>query len=89
MINHPLRPSYLSHRDAQAHALTITKMYRTYHNANLSLLEDHIAYHESSEYLKRFYTHQEYHNKITLLSEYYQYHQELPRMFQEHISEII
>lgn len=36
---------------------------------------------EQEEYLKRFYQHKEYPHKIKLLTEYYKFHQDIPRMF--------
>lgn len=36
---------------------------------------------EDEEFLKRFYIHSEYNKKLTLLSEYYKYHRDIPRLF--------
>lgn len=36
---------------------------------------------DEDEYLKRFYSLHEYDNKIKLLSEYYKFHKDIPRLF--------
>ena len=36
---------------------------------------------EDEDFLKRFYMYSEYDNKIILLSEYYKYHNDMPRLF--------
>lgn len=36
---------------------------------------------EEETYLKRFYNYFEYENKLTMLSEYYKYHINVPRLF--------
>ncbi|KRX03613.1 hypothetical protein PPERSA_04165 [Pseudocohnilembus persalinus] len=43
--------------------------------------KDQIQYDEEEEYLKRSYKLKEYPHKIKLLTEYYKFHQDIPRMF--------
>lgn len=43
--------------------------------------KDFKHFDELEEYLKRFYMRKEYKNKIRMLSEYYKFHNDIPRMF--------
>ena len=45
------------------------------------LFKDLIHLDEEDEYLKRYYKYSEYPHKIKLLTEYYKYHNDIPRMF--------
>lgn len=42
---------------------------------------DWLVYDEEEEYLKRIYAHSEYPVKIKLLTEYYKFHSDIPRLF--------
>jgi hypothetical protein len=45
------------------------------------LFKDYQTLDEEDEFLKRFYRMQEYSGKITMLSEYYKFHVDIPRLF--------
>jgi hypothetical protein len=45
------------------------------------MFEDIQCLVEEEEFLKRFYFKSEYVNKLTMLSEYYKYHSDIPRIF--------
>lgn len=77
--------------DSQRSSLVklIDGMFLNYHNASYSRLEDSIVLNERAEYLKREYQEYEFPGKIAMLSEYYQYHRELPRIFQREIAGIV
>jgi hypothetical protein len=69
-------------RQQQEQTAIIDHMYRGYHSAKLTLLEDETTFREEGEFLKRMYSEDEWGHKIVLLGDYYQYHHELPRLFQ-------
>jgi hypothetical protein len=46
-------------------------------------------YHEEDEYFKKIYDIGEYTHKIKLLSEYYKFHNEVPRIFILSITETL
>ncbi|CAD8179471.1 unnamed protein product [Paramecium pentaurelia] len=48
-----------------------------------------MAYREDSEYLKRFYCLSELFQKLRLFTEYYKYHNEIPRFFMPYLCEIM
>ena len=48
---------------------------------NVIYYRDLVAFDEVDEYLKRFYLKKELPNKIYLLSEYYKFHRDIPRLF--------
>jgi hypothetical protein len=75
--------------DGPVYASRVEQMYSSYHSGSLSYLEDCISFGEDSDYLKRFYEEYEFANKILMLSEYYQYHRELPRIFQPDIAQVV
>lgn len=51
--------------------------------------KDQSTYDENEENLKRFYSINEIEGKITILTEYYKFHKDVPRMFMLSISKII
>lgn len=77
--------------DSQRSSLVklIDSMFLNYHNASYARLEDSIILNEQAEYLKREYQEYEFPGKIAMLSEYYQYHRELPRLFQREVASIV
>ena len=50
---------------------------------------DMMAYHEEEDTLKRLYTIGEYPQKIALLSEYYKYHEDVPRLFMMPVATVV
>ncbi|CAD8097422.1 unnamed protein product [Paramecium primaurelia] len=48
-----------------------------------------MAYNENLEYLRRFYFANEIRDKLQLFTEYYKYHNEIPRLFMDKISNIM
>ncbi|CAD8203705.1 unnamed protein product [Paramecium octaurelia] len=48
-----------------------------------------LAYNENQEYLRRFYFANELRDKLQLFTEYYKYHNEIPRFFMHKISNIM
>lgn len=51
--------------------------------------KDQNTFDEEEDYLKRLYSLTEYKNKIKILTEYYKYHREIPRIFAFSISKIM
>ena len=45
------------------------------------MFKDNVYYDENEEYLKRFYKNTEYLTKIQILTEYYKFHKDIPRLF--------
>ena len=50
---------------------------------------DIIVYDEMDEFLKRYYMLGEYNTKIAILTEYYKYHKDIPRLFIKPISDVM
>lgn len=50
-------------------------------NPALIRFKDQVTCDEEEEYLKRYYQVREYQNKIKLLTEYYKFHKDIPRLF--------
>ncbi|CAD8201842.1 unnamed protein product [Paramecium octaurelia] len=48
-----------------------------------------LAFNDNQEFLRRFYIASELHDKIRLFTEYYKYHNEIPRYFMHKISSIM
>lgn len=51
--------------------------------------QDTITMLDIDEYLKRFYEYSEYDYKIELLSEYYKFHKDIPRLFLARVAKIM
>lgn len=75
--------------DGSVFAGRVEQMYGSYHSGSLSYLEDCIAFGEDGDYLKRYYEECEFASKILMLSEYYQYHRELPRIFHPELTQVV
>lgn len=54
-VGFPRLTSYRNIHDEQHYLSVVDRMYAHYHCPVLNELEDHIDFHEKSEYLKRFY----------------------------------
>ena len=52
-------------------------------NKRTILIKDEITFFENSERLSRFYLKNEYRKKLKMLTKYYKFHNDLPRIFQK------
>lgn len=56
---------------------------------NVILFQENLTLNDPQENLKRFYQHKEIPNRLEVLTEYYKFHIEVPRMFMLPVSETI
>lgn len=80
MINEALYDKY-SATQVYYYTSDINDILNHERSAAVEQFKDMLIYDDVDEFLKRFYKKSEYKNKITLLTEYYKYHNDIARLF--------